>query len=475
MPVDSERKASSVTKITPLLPLIQGCLSEDRSLPPKQRHTDKRIDGRLRDKHGYPYTYSTNFRHNSRTHGSMIDKKKVLLFIESTTSYGRAVLRGISSYVNERAHWMTTMHERGIHDAPPNWLKNWKGDGLISRTANPSAQAVLKRLSCCSVELQGDGAERPTEVTEDEVIICRLAFEHFRDQGLKNYAFYAFGNSWWIRFRVHTYCNILKKEGIDCCLLEEKTRRRVNLHPIWDERYEKPLIEWLHGLPKPTGLMTLYDYQSALVIEACHKAGIAVPEEISVLGVDNDEHLCNLVMPSISSVDSNAARIGYEAARLLDLKMSGKPLPPRPILVNPCGVIQRRSTDIIAVEDPDVVAALVFIRKNIFSGITVADIVREVAVSQSTLQRRFKKFYRRTLEQEMLRLKIARAKELLRNTNHSVSVIAELSGFSGQDYFVKAFKHVLGTTPLRFRKAEQNPSDLPAGIKLTKFIQTLTK
>ena len=387
-----------------------------------------------------------------------MDKRKVLLFVESMTSYGRGILQGISSYVNERGHWMITLHERGIHDMPPNWLKNWNGDGLISRTANPATLAVLKQLTCRYVELLGDEVERPADVTEDEENVCRLAFEHFRDRGLKFYALYAYGNAWWVRFRIQTYINILKNEGITCHLLEEKSSRRINLHPVWDERYEKPLIEWLRGLPKPVGLMTLYDYQSALVIEACHKAGIAVPEEIAVLGVDNDWHLCNLSLPSLSSVDTNTARIGYEAAKLLDLKMDGKPLPPRPILVKPKDVVQRRSTDMIAVDDPDVVAALVFIRKNVFSGITIADIVREVAVSQSTLQRRFKKFFGRSPEQEMIRLRIAKAKELLRNTNHSVSVIADLSGFTSQAYFVKAFVHVLGMTPARFRKAEQNPN-----------------
>jgi len=404
-------------------------------------------------------------RHNTilqphfRKHGLMIGKKKVLLFIESTTSYGRDILRGIASYVNEREHWMITMHERGIHDAPPNWLKNWKGHGLLSRTANPAALTILKRLPCKQVELLGDGVKRPTEVVENEDATCRAAFEHFRDQGLKCYALYAYGNAWWVRLRVQTYINILKNEGITCHLLEEKTGRRINLHPVWDDCYEKPLIAWLHNLPKPVGLMTLYDYQSTLVIEACHKAGIAVPEEVAVIGIDNDEHLCNLSVPSISSVDTNAIQIGYEAARLLDLKMHRRPLPPRPILINPRGIVQRRSTDIITVEDPDVATALAFIRNNVFSGITIADIVREVAVSQSTLQRHFKKCYRRTLEQEILRLKIARAKELLRNTNLPVSDIAHCSGFSGQDYFVKAFKHAVGTTPIRFRKAEQNPSN----------------
>ena len=386
-------------------------------------------------------------------------KKKILLFIESTTSFGRDILQGISSYANEGGHWMVTMHERGILDAPPDWLKNWKGDGLISRTANPAALAVLKHLSCHQVELLGDGAERPSEVAEDETTICQLAFEHFRDRDLKHYAFYAYGNSWWIRLRVQTYVNLLKNEGIVCHLFEEKARQRINLHPVWDDRYEEPLIEWLHKLPKPVGLMTLYDYQSALVIEACHKAGIAVPEEIAVLGTSNDVHLCNLSVPSISSIDPNAVRVGYEAARLLDLKMNGNPLPSLPILVNPKGVIQRRSTDMIAVEDLDVVAALVFIRENVYSGITVADIVREVAISQSTLQRRFKKFFDRTPEQEMIRLRIVRAKELLRNTSHPISLVAKLSGFTGQDYFVKAFEHACGMTPTRFRKAEQNPND----------------
>ena len=370
-------------------------------------------------------------------------------------SYGRDILHGISLYAHEQRQWLITLNERGLLDNPPAWLKNWNGDGIISRTANPKSLKILNQLDCHQVELLGDGRNRPTDVFEDEKEICRLGFDHFLDRGITHYAFYAYGNCWWIQYRLNTYVELLQKSGIHCHVLAEKTDQPSNLHPIWDDRYEKPLIRWLRALPKPVGLMTLYDFQSALVIGACHKAGIAVPEEVLVLGTSNDEHICHLTTPSISSIDPNACQIGYEAARLLDLKMNKKQLPDIPVIVAPKGVVQRRSSDMIAVKDPDVVAALVFIRKNIYSGITVNDVVREVSISQSSLLRLFKKHFGRTPEQEICRLRITRAKELLCNTNYTISDIAMLSGFASPEYFVKVFKLNTGMTPIQYRKKEQ--------------------
>ena len=200
-------------------------------------------------------------------------------------------------------------------------------------------------------------------------------------------------------------------------------------------------------LPKPAGVFAAYDIKGRQLLDACRDAGVAVPEEIAVVGVDNDELLCGLATPPLSSVIPNTRRTGYEAARLLDRMLQGEEVPPEGHFIPPLGVHARQSTDILAVEDREIAAAMRFIREQACDGITVEDVLRAVPLSRRVLERRFRAVVGRTPHEEILRLRLDRVKQLLAETDLSLERISTLAGFAHPEYMSVAFKREIGVTP----------------------------
>ncbi len=224
----------------------------------------------------------------------------------------------------------------------------------------------------------------------------------------------------------------------------------------WED-YADDLGRWVAALPKPVGLMLCSDQVGPVTLEACRRAGVSVPDEVAVIGVDNDEPLCEAAAPGLSSVWPDHESIGYEAARILDQLMHGGAPPPGPVYVPPRALITRRSSDVQAVDDPDVAAAVRVIRERACGpdGLTIDDVAAEVAVSRSVLQRRFKRATGRTLHDEMLRMRLARARELIAETDLPIATVAERAGFRHQEYLGVIFRQKLGTTPARFRQSHR--------------------
>jgi LacI family transcriptional regulator len=195
------------------------------------------------------------------------------------------------------------------------------------------------------------------------------------------------------------------------------------------------------------------DQRGAQFLEACRRARVAVPDEIAVIGVDNDEPLCEVCDPPLSSILASHARVGYEAAALLDDLLCGAPAPDRPVLIAPQQVIARRSTDTLAIDDPSIAAALRLIREHAHASLHVDVIAHEINLSRSVLQRRFRARLKRSVHQEILAARIHRARDLLINTNLPLVAVAERAGFKHQEYMGAVFKARLGTTPARLRRA----------------------
>ena len=383
-------------------------------------------------------------------------KKRVLVVVESSLAYGRKVASGISQYVQERGHWTVHIEDRGIFEIPPLMLDGWDGDGIITRTANLSLSRILNRCNCPIVELLGDGKNSPIEVLPDEEKMSELCIEHFLERGFKNLAFYSFGQSWWSDLRRELFLRASEeKQFTPFCLSETSEEKSVPL-PVWKKKYEDAMIRWLKKLPKQIGILAASDSQAMRVLQACQKIGLKVPEEVAILGIDNDTHLCNLLTPPLSSLDQNAVLVGYEAARLLDLKMSGKKkLPELPILIPPLSVVTRRSTEVTAIDDPDVAAALHFIREYATQGIQVADILHEINISKSTLVRQFRHILGRSPKEEITRVRLNHAKYLLEHTNMPIHLVAHRSGLRSSEYFVSMFHKQTGMSPMQYRKKHQ--------------------
>lgn len=373
--------------------------------------------------------------------------RRVGLVIETSNAYSRGLIRGVMGYARGRGGWSLWLAESERGHAPPA-LRHWDGDGLIARVENPRvARAVAAArkpvVDVSSARLLPDAPW----VETDDAAIAAAAFDHLRGQGLSHFGYAGDDRFNWSRWRRHHFVRAAAATGFDCAVCPPVNRER------WG-RQRAATAEWLAGLPRPVGVLACYDLRAREVLDACQAAGLRVPDDVAVLGVDNDELLCDLADPPLSSVAPNADRTGAEAAALLDRLMAGEPLDPAGRLIPPTGVVARQSTDILAVDDPDVAAAVRFIRESACQGIGVADVLRAVPVSRRVLETRFAQVLGSTPHEEIVRVQIARAKELLSQTDLPLAAIADRVGFANPEYLSVAFKRAAGLTPGAYRRRQ---------------------
>ncbi|MBO7707376.1 MAG: DNA-binding transcriptional regulator [Thermoguttaceae bacterium] len=391
---------------------------------------------------------------DSKTAKSKFHKKQVLFLIETSTSYGRDLLTGASRYAHERNEWDFIVVPHGITEMPET-LTNWHGDGVIARTSDRRTHDVIKRrIKCPVVELY---SVVKTEVYCDERAIVRMALDHFEEHCFENVAFFSIGQTRWIVERERHFKEEAIARGFSPYLFIEKTARKdPTWYPIWNEKYDPALRAWLEKLPKPIAIFTANDHQAVHLINGCNNLGYRIPEEIAVLGINNDTLLCDILSPTLSSIDQNAYEVGYEGARLLDMKMNGVDCAGYEKALLPVRVVARESTDAFALKNPDVNRALHFIRKFATTGIRVTDVLHEVNLTSRTLERYFKETLGHTPEREILMTKLRHASWLLVTSNLSNQRIAELSGFANDRYFCYLFKKEKGMTPQQYRRENKS-------------------
>ena len=381
----------------------------------------------------------------------MKKRPAVALLIETSNAYARGLLSGIVRYARElHPPWSIRLVEQGRGDPPPPWLETWRGDGIVARIETPViADAVTATgLPVIDVSAARHVPGVPWVETDDEEI-TRLAAEHLLDRGFRHFAYCGEAGFNWSQWREAAFVRHVTGHGFECEVFRPRAGRRVS------ER--DALAAWVSKLPKPVGVMACYDIKAQQLLDACRDTGAAVPDEVAVVGVDNDELLCELSFPPLSSVIPDAHRAGYEAARLLDRLMAGEPVPAEPILVPPLGVASRQSSEVLAFDDRDLAKAVRFFREHACDGIAVEDVLRHVALSRRAFEKRFQDRLGRTPHQEILRLKIARAERLLSETDLTLAAIAERAGFRHAEYLSVAFKRVTGLTPGKYRSARQSP------------------
>ena len=386
----------------------------------------------------------------------MKKKKRILLVIETSRGHGRNILDGIASYVREKGDWQLFFEDRGILQKPSKWFSTWHGDGIIARSIDKEVGDVLREKNLPLVELLGGGGAFHRDIYEDVDCLGELAVEHLWDCGLRNFAFFCTDNTAWSRRRGEAFRRRLLLRGSDCsfCPLPDPNVQDHFLDGLVQSA-DSFLVEWIKSLPKPVGILTAIDIQAFYILTACQAADIAVPEEVAILGCGNDALVCSLLTPRLSSIDLNSRLLGYTAAQLLDDKMRspGKTYPP--IIYNPSHVIVRQSTDIIAINDPDIAKAIRYIRDHFMDPININSIAESVALTPRTLQRRFHDHLGRSPEAELIRMRLNHAKYLLQSTNFAVAKISQQSGFASPQYFMRAFRRELGLTPNQYRQKNQ--------------------
>lgn len=393
--------------------------------------------------------------------------KSVALLIESSNAYSRGMLRGIAAYMHENELWSIRLPELERGAPPPPWIRNWKGDGIIARIENKAFADALRqqKIPIVDVSAARQLPEIPwVEIDEDET--ADAAFNHLHERGFANFAFCGEPRFRWSQLRQNAFVKRVTDEGYPCLVFEPKDNPnkesfsggnsngdRPNASTSLD-RETKAMAKWLQSLPRPVAILACYDVKARQVLELCREIGLRVPEDIALLGVDNDEVLCDLCTPPLSSVIPSARNIGFAAAQTLDRLMSGKPLDQHCTLIGPIGVETRQSTDILAVDDPEVATAIRFIRDHHSEPINVQDVIRDIPVSRRSIEIRFRKIVGRTIYQEIVRRRIERICQLLNTSQLSLAQIAQRTGFESEEYMSVAFRRAKGMPPGRFRKTQ---------------------
>ena len=383
------------------------------------------------------------------------DRPRVALLIESSRAYGRGILSGIAKYIRQQGHWAIFLQEQSLCDDLPAWLENWEGDGLITRIENRALAGFIKRLGAPAVYLRNitPNLKAPSIVT-DNPAVSRVAFSHLRERGFRHFAFCGFNGADYSDERRESFAEFVGEAGLRCHIYGQARSSGQFSTVTYEEEGLKDgeqVARWLKELAKPVGLMACNDMRGQQVLDACRTIGVAVPEEVAVVGVDNEEVLCDLSDPPLSSVVPNTERIGYEAASMLARMMAGQKPPGERLLIEPSGVITRRSTEVLAIEDRRIAAAARFIREHACEGIDVGNVLRAVAMSRSTLERRYTKVMGHSPKYDILRFRLDRAKQLLVETDFPVALVAEKIGFEHTEYLNIIFKKKVGLTPAQFR------------------------
>ncbi len=353
------------------------------------------------------------------------------------------------AYIREHRPWSIYLPEHGRGDSPPGWLKNWHGGGIIARVENGRIARAVKASGLPAVDVSAARLLPSIPWVEtDDVAIAELAAQHLLERGFRNLAFCGEPEFNWSKWRCDRFVQFVRESGHQCS--EYRPSARTGERPTW-QREQKDLATWVSNLDKPVGVMACYDSKARQLLDACRAVNIAVPEEVAVIGVDNDELLCNLSDPPLSSVIPDTQQTGYAAARLLDQLMSGRSAPAEAALIKPLGIATRQSTDILAIDDKQIADAVRFIRRHACDGVNVKDVLKAIPLSRRVLESRFRRIVGRTPHEELLRLRLERVKQLLAETELTLAAIASRAGFRHVEYMTVAFKRIVGQPPSVFR------------------------
>lgn len=374
----------------------------------------------------------------------------VALFVETSLASGRDILGGVARYIRERTPWSLYHEPRSLEDALPAWFADWDGDGIIARVQTPAMARAIARTGIPTVDVLGVVPDCGFPLVHvDDQEIARRAAEHLVERGFRHFAFLGIERENWSDRRRDAFAIALADRRLTHA--EFHLPRHEPAGESW-ETQQDTLAQWIAWLPKPAGVMVCSDQRGPQFLDACRRAEVSVPDDVAVIGVDNDGPLCEVSNPPLTSIWPGHQQVGYEAAALLGELMAGKSPPKKPVLVPPSEIVTRRSTEVLAVEDRAVAAALRIVREHACERIRVDEIATQVGVSRSVLQRRFRTVLGRTVHEELVQQRLKKAQHLLVGSDLPLLDVAEKSGFEHQEYMGAVFKSRLGVTPAQFRK-----------------------
>lgn len=387
-----------------------------------------------------------------------------MLLFERMVGYQHGVLLGLQRYVQaRRLPWVYV----GTDPVPSNVrdiIAQLPIDGVVALIFRREMMEAVRAIGCPAVDTGNAiaGCSIP-KVGVDEQAIARLAAEHLIDRGLRHFAFLGFPGEAYSDERQAAFVAAVRAAGFECDVLDYRRYRSAETTPAepWIELPtwaggNKLLKRWAGDLPKPCGVFAANDERALRLLDSATQAGVRVPEQLAIVGVDNDELLCPYARPPLTSIALPTERIGFEAAALLDRLMAGGPPPAGSVLLPPVGVMARASSDVLALDDPDLVAAVRWLRANAVRPIRVSDVLQQVPMSRRSLEQKFVAVLGRTPHDEIRRVRLERARDLLANTDLPISGVAKRSGVANAERLAELFRAALGTTPTSYRRTFQS-------------------
>ncbi|MDY4281369.1 MAG: XylR family transcriptional regulator [[Pasteurella] mairii] len=383
----------------------------------------------------------------------MEQRFKVALLFNANKIYDRGVIEGIGQYIQaSQCTWDIFMEDEFIYHS--DTIKNLSIDGIIADYDDPETVGLLKNIEVPIIGV-GSSYQNPEDypnvpyVATDNNALIENAFLHLKQKGIDQFAFYGYPTAQkkhWSVERLNAFIQLMEK-------YEHKPNFYLGdqIHSYnWDASQEK-LYGWIKTLPLHTGIIAVTDARARHLLQACEYLKIAVPDQLCIIGIDNEELIQYLSRVSLSSVVQGTKQIGYQAAKLLHKRLLDQPVSTKPMLIQPLKIEERRSTDYRSLQDPLVIQAMHFIRHRATQGIKTEQVLDHLRVSRSNLEQRFKEEMHKTIHQVIHEEKLARAKQLLHLTDLPIQEIAEVCGYPSLQYFYAVFKKELNLTPKAFR------------------------
>jgi LacI family transcriptional regulator len=370
--------------------------------------------------------------------------------------YDDPVIKGMAQFIHARGAWKLLLHT--TMQRSPGQLRKAALDGIIVKLppGSPTLRAV-RRLGIPVVDIMPDGACRGLpQVVPDDRRAGAAAAMHFLERGYRHFYCCRYPRTFqakWSDDRAAGFAQVIEEAGYRAQYQEPD--EQADWHNLGAPRRVRALAEWLRRIETPAAVFAVNDLRAENVLSACERAQRRVPEDLALVGVDNAMPFCELIEPPLSSVPLDQARAGYLAAELLDHLMSGGDPPKQRILVPPLPVVVRRSSDQLAIADPELSQALRFIWEHAAGRLDVAKVVKAVAISRRSLEMKFRKLLRRSAATEIWRVRVEKAKVLLRETDFSIRAVALRSGFRHPAHFSILFRRHSGMTPTQFRQQRQ--------------------
>lgn len=358
----------------------------------------------------------------------------VFLFVPLGFSYAREIIRGVREYTQKNVLWQLAVFEPTTRN-----LKSFKKEdahGIIGLFATEEMEQLARSLKLPTINVSSrcKGNVLPGVVPENSAI-ARLAAEHFIQRGFRQFAYAGYRQHYFSEARFHAFHSVLRQAGLDCKYLPDGQDVRS-----------------IRATEKPVGIFACNDERARQVLGACIRRSVNVPQEAAIIGVDNDELLCELAEVPLSSIDPNGRRIGFEAAAALERLMKHEPLEHKLSHVQPAGLIIRSSSDVIAVSDEQVALAMRYMQAHACDPMRVRDMLGALEVSRRTLEKRFRSIVGRTLHEEIRRLQFERARKLLSESDLRIPDVATRCGFKDPKRFTTLFRAEFGSPPITFRR-----------------------